>query len=173
MNTSANLFRLNVGFIAHENVGYQRDINLDIPFVHLSPDLDLTEVVGTVRFTRTPQGLLSQIVLHAQVMIECVRCLDEYSQGLDIDITELYVFSTEAVTDTCLLLPEDGVIDLTSVVRDEMLLAVPIKPICRDDCKGLCPICGENRNEVECHHEEVTIDPRLAILKTMLVEDAD
>lgn len=173
MNTADNLFRLNVGFIIHENVGYQRDIYFDIPSVHLHPDLDLTELVGTVRFTRTPQGLLSQIVLHAQVIAECVRCLDEFSQAVDIDVTELYVFSPEAVTETCMLLPEDGVIDITSVVRDEMLLAIPIKPLCHDDCQGLCPICGENRNQVECHHEEVSIDPRLAVLKTLLGEDSE
>jgi uncharacterized protein len=52
--------------------------------------------------------------------------------------------------------------------REYILLEIPISPLCRPDCKGLCPICGNNLNEDTCHHEEEAGDPRLASLKALL-----
>jgi uncharacterized protein len=134
-----NFLRLNVGFIIHQSVGYHRDFSLDIPFIHLPPDLDLDSLSGTVRVTRTGQGLLVQVKMSA--------------------------------TTTCesgLFVPEDGRLNLAPLIREEMLLSIPISPVCMSDCKGLCPICGENLNETTCNHEDEVIDPRLAVLKSLL-----
>ena len=68
------------------------------------------------------------------------------------DFTELYAFKNENVTDSGLMMPEDAHIDLQPLVREYALLEVPINPLCRPDCKGLCIECGENRNEVDCGH---------------------
>jgi uncharacterized protein len=64
--------------------------------------------------------------------------------------------------------PENGKIDLEPFIREEMILAIPIGPLCSEDCKGLCPICGEDLNESSCSHEELPVDPRLSVLKTLL-----
>ncbi len=69
------------------------------------------------------------------------------------------------------MVPETGLLDLEPLVREEMLLAIPINPICRLDCKGLCPICGGNLNETLCTHEDEEIDSRLSVLKTLLDEN--
>ncbi len=161
---SADLLRLNVGFIVHESVGYSREFPFEIPAIHLPPDLDLNGLLGFVRVTRTAQGLLVQVKMQAEVQAECVRCLSTFQQHLEVDFTDLYAFTPDSVTDLGLLLPETGKIDLAPSVRDEMLLAVPITPLCRPDCKGLCPVCGENLNEGDCHHRPEEIDPRLAKL---------
>ena len=165
---SRNLLRLNVGFIIHQSVGYSRDFPFGIPLVHLEPDLELKDLSGVARVTRTGQGLLVQVKMHATILSECVRCLEDFPQPLDIDFTELYAFTPHSVTESGLILPETGQIDLAPLVREEMLLAVPISPICRPDCKGLCPICGENLNETECHHEDEAVDSRLSVLKSLL-----
>jgi uncharacterized protein len=127
--------------------------------------LDLKDVMGVIKVTRTAQGLLVQTKMHASTPAACSRCLTEFYQPLTIDFTELYAFTPDSVTESGLLLPESGKIDLFPLVRDEMLVAVPINPVCKPDCKGLCPICGENLNETTCHHEEDDIDPRLDILR--------
>lgn len=106
--------------------------------------------------------------MQAEVMTECVRCLTDFAQPLSIDFTELYAFTPHSVTESGLLVPETGKIDLAPLVREEMLLAIPISPLCREDCKGLCPICGENLNETTCHHDDESIDPRLSVLKALL-----
>jgi uncharacterized protein len=163
-----NLLRLNIGFIVHQTVGYSRDFPVEAPAIHLPPDLNLTDLRGVVRVTRTAQGLLVQIRFHASIHAECGRCLNEFEQPLDIDFTELYAFSANSVTDSGLLVPETGLLDLAPLVRDEMLLAVPTGPLCKPDCKGLCPECGENLNEITCHHEDEIVDPRLNILRSLL-----
>ncbi len=168
VSETQNPFRLNVGFIIHQSVGYFRDFEYDFPHLRLSPDLDLLDITGSVRVTRTGQGLLIQVKMQAAVEAECVRCLSTFQQPLEIDFTELYAFTPDSVTESGLLVPETGKIDLTPLVRDEFLLAVPISPICKDDCLGLCPVCGENRNISHCEHDEEPVDPRLSGLKSLL-----
>jgi uncharacterized protein len=160
--------RLNVGFVVHQTIGSSRDFQVETDKIHLYPDLDLADLSGTARVTRTPQGLLVQVKMHATVLSECVRCLNAFQQPLEIEFTELYAFSLRSVTDSGLLLPEDGHIDLTPLVREYMLLEMPISPLCKPDCKGLCPVCGENLNESNCDHETDGGDPRLSILKSLL-----
>ncbi len=168
MSNPHSPLRLNVGFIAHQSVGYSREFSFAFPQILLRPDLRLSELGGTSRVSRTPQGLLLQSVMHATLTSECVRCLSEFPLPLDIDFTELYAFSPRHITDSGLLLPEDGHIDLEPLVREYMLLEIPISPLCKEDCKGLCLICGENLNEMTCNHETETGDPRLAALKALL-----
>ena len=168
MYISHDVLRLNVGFIIHQTAGYTRDFPFEIPSIRLPPDLDLTDLTGTVRVTRTAQGLLVQAKLQAMVAAECVRCLTEFQQPLEVDFSDLYAFTPASMTETGLLLPENGKIDLAPIVREEMLLAVPISPLCQPDCKGLCPICGENLNEVTCHHDDENMEPGLGELSSMI-----
>lgn len=168
MSDALSPLRLNVGFIVAQTAGYSRDFSFDIPQIRLSPDLTLANLRGSCRVTRTPQGLLLQAGLRAESGAECVRCLSAFTQTLSAEFTELYAFSKRHVTDSGLLLPDDYHIDLTPLVREFMLLSMPISPLCSTDCKGLCPVCGENRNLVACQHQATTGDERLLALKDLL-----
>jgi uncharacterized protein len=159
--------RLNVGFIIYQTVGFSRDFPFEIPQVRLQDDLDLTDLNGTVRVTRTPQGLLVQVKMHAIASTECVRCLTDFAYDLIVDFSELFAFNQRSVTDSNLILPEDGKIDLEPLLREYMLLEFPINPLCRSDCKGLCPICGENLNLNTCNHEVDHGDESLAGLQSL------
>jgi uncharacterized protein len=159
---------LNIGFLIHEIIGFSRDFPFDAESVWLPPDLPLRELHGTVRVTRTAQGLLVQVKMKANTPAECVRCLDEFSQVLEVDYTDLYAFTRDSITDAGLLVPENGKIDLEPILREEMLLSVPINPLCRIDCKGLCSICGENLNTNPHHHDLDDDDPRFDALKSLL-----
>ncbi len=167
LSSIRNPLRLNVGFIVHQNIGYSRDFFFDIPKIHLDPDLDLKNLSGWARVTRTPQGLPIQVKMGALQPSECVRCLEAFDQPLEIDFTELYAFSQRSATDSSLILPEDGQIVLEPLVREYMLLEIPISPLCRLECKGLCPVCGENLNFITCEHGDNEVDPRLAVLKSL------
>jgi uncharacterized protein len=104
----------------------------------------------------------------ALIDLECVRCLNSFQQTLNINFTELYAFSQRYVTDSGLIMPETGIIDLAPVLREYILLEIPISPLCRPDCKGLCPLCGNDLNESTCYHEDDSGDPRLTSLKVLL-----
>ena len=160
--------RLNVGFVVAQTAGFSRDFPFELQQINIPPDLQLSSLSGFVQATRTPQGILLQVDFQAQISLECVRCLTDFQQSLDVIFTELYAFSKRYVTDSGLLMPESGIIDLNPVLREYILLEIPISPLCRLDCKGLCPICGNNFNESTCNHEEDSVDPRLAALKKLL-----
>jgi uncharacterized protein len=168
MSDYRDLLRLNVGFIIHQTVGFSRDFPFDIPAIRLSPELELHDLNGVARISRTSQGLLVQVKMRAFTEVECVRCLSKFSQKLNIDFTDLYAFSPDSVTDSGLLLPDTGKIDLEPILREEMFLAMPINTVCSPECKGLCPICGNDLNKSTCSHEEALTDPRLDNLRSLL-----
>jgi uncharacterized protein len=62
---------------------------------------------------------------------------------------------------------QDDVIDLGEVVREQLYLALPMKPLCRDDCRGLCPVCGTNKNREQCGCQAEWVDPRLEPLRKL------
>ena len=63
---------------------------------------------------------------------------------------------------------ESDLLDITEPVRESLLLAVPLQSLCREDCRGLCPVCGADRNEGDCGCDATTVDPRLAALKQFI-----
>jgi uncharacterized protein len=65
----------------------------------------------------------------------------------------MYAFSPRSVAENGLILAEDANIDLEPIVREYLLVEVPINPLCRPDCKGLCTICGADLNETTCEHQ--------------------
>ena len=168
MNQSRLALRLNVGFLIGSSVGTSRDFFFDLPKTFIEPDLYLNSLSGIARITRTAQGLLAQVKMNASLHTECARCLTELEQSLNINFTELYAFSSRSVSESGLIMPEDGHLNLAPLVREYVLLEIPINPICRPDCQGLCPECGEVLTDGHHHHEENSIDPRLALLKELL-----
>lgn len=160
--------RLNVGFIVAQSAGFSRDFLFDLPSINIPPDLQAISLSGSIRVSRTPQGILLQGDLIARMTLECVRCLTDFQQSMNINFTELYAFSQRYVADSGLLMPETGIIDLAPVLREYILLEIPISPLCYMECKGLCLICGNNLNENTCNHSDETGNPRFASLKTLL-----
>lgn len=145
--------RINVGFLIYQPIGTYRDFDFDLPDVELSPDFELNSLKGKAHISKTPQGLLVEAEFSGYLTQECVRCLEEYSQYLVTNFSELYAFRYRRNTESELYVPEDGQINLGPLVREYLMLEMPIKSICRPDCKGLCTVCGENLNITVCEHQ--------------------
>lgn len=161
-------FRVNVGFLISSSIGTNRDFTFDFDKVTLGDDLSVKNFTGTARFDRTPQGLLLQGQFQADMDLECVRCLEPFSQTLKWSLTELYAFDKRSVSESNLLVPEDGQIDLEPLMREYALLEVPISPLHSPDCKGLCPVCGENLNKRDCGHRPDDSSSPFSALKDLL-----
>lgn len=144
--------RINVGFLLNQPVGTSRDIHFDYPEIRLSPDFTVTGFQGVTRISRTPQGLLFQCKFSGVQKAECVRCLDEYDQVLETEFDELFTFRFYPAAENAQVIPEDGNVDLAPLAREYLLIELPIKPLCRPDCRGLCVECGENLNRAVCEH---------------------
>ena len=102
---------------------------------------------------------------------ECRRCLRHIEEPMTIEVSELYQVNVE--DPDAYPIPGDQV-SLAPMVRENLLLSVPLAPLCRPDCAGLCPTCGINRNEATCECEGPPADPRWAALDQLKsVADGD
>ena len=159
---------MNVGFILHQGVGTSRDVEFDLPAIEVSDDVELAFLRGVLKLTRISQGLYLEGQLDAQIGLECDRCLTDIQHPLQVEPKELLRFPPQPGGDPVLSVPETRIVDLRPLLREHFVLGMPMHPLCRPDCKGLCPVCGVNRNESVCEHPEAEVDSRLAVLKSLL-----
>lgn len=168
MTNPRKSLRLNVGFIIHEEIGYSHRFPLEYDKVVLGKDLTLENFSGLIVIDRAQQGLVVQGEFTGDTTLECVRCLKEFRQTLHGEWTELYAFTQKSVSESGLLMPEDGHIDFAPVLREYALLEFPIKALCKPDCKGLCIECGQDLNVKDCGHSQEADDSPFSVLKDLL-----
>ena len=112
-----------------------------------------------------------------RLSLDCSRCLEAYSYPVDADFDLLYVPHSENVAaDAEVEVEEDDLgtayyrdeqIDLGQLLREQFYLALPMKPLCREECRGLCPQCGTNLNTATCDCVQEWVDPRLEALRAL------
>ena len=133
-------------------------------------------VQGEVELIRTDRSILAKGTLHTEVEVICSRCLSSFSRSLTLNIEEEYFPITDVVSGASLPLPEEPgcftidehhVIDLTEAIRQYALLAIPMKPLCRGDCAGLCPNCEHNLNQGPCECSPQETEPRWSELSKL------
>ncbi len=168
--TKQHPLRLNVGFLLHQGAGTSREFEIDLPRLQVGDDLDLLFLRGHLRLTRTGEGLYIEGPLESEIELECARCLTPLSQALAVELGELLYYPPRPGTEPSENVPETGALDLRPLLREHLLLDLPMHALCRQDCKGICPECGGNLNETTCEHPETELDPRLAALKSLLQE---
>lgn len=111
--------------------------------------------------------------LTGRLRLLCSRCLKPLEEAYCIPYEETFKpvpkgqTEEESVEDDCVLVSGDR-LELRPHLENELLLHLPLAPLCDEGCRGLCPVCGQNLNERECGCERETIDPRLAALKEWL-----
>ena len=122
-------------------------------------------VAGTLR--KVAEQFLLAATLKGRYVGECDRCLVEIERDVEVPINLYYrpsdggdVEDGEDDLEMRSYLPDQDVIVLDEEVRQTLALAVPLKKICREECKGLCPTCGVDWNTEECNCQQTTIDPR-------------
>lgn len=140
-----------------------------------------SRIVGTVRRDKGTAVVLSARVT-STLQVPCSRCLEPYEVPVEATVETRFVPPAEFAKATAestqsgemdddlehadLGLAEyrDETIDLGEVIREQFFLALPMKPLCQDACKGLCPVCGVNRNRETCGCTQNWVDPRLSAL---------
>ena len=163
--------QFNVAQLLREPIGETRDYDVNDDIVLES---ERYRLIGNAELVRTDRGILVQAELTTVAHYECSRCLIPIEGEVRLQLEEEYLPATDLATglpvkeaeelDT-LLIDERNTLDLAEAVRQSWLLAEPMKPLCRVDCAGLCPVCGSNRNTDPCTCE--TTDPRWAALEPM------
>lgn len=112
----------------------------------------------------------------ADLSIDCTRCLEPVEKHIEVSFDDVFVDASEespkneievAADELNESLVIDGKIDIAEIMREQILLDLPDQVFCKEDCKGLCPKCGANRNLIDCNCADKTGDPRWAALKNL------
>jgi uncharacterized protein len=163
---------------------FREDFSPDV--IDLGPDLRQRTTLttkGRAELIREHGGHRGEVIddirvvasMSAQIEINCARCLDPVLRDVQRDFDLLYrpiATVTEGADEVSVTQAEadigfyrgDGLL-LEDVLREQLLLAVPIKTVCNDDCRGLCAHCGKNLNQSACDCREERSDPRWDALK--------
>jgi uncharacterized protein len=128
---------------------------------------DDAPLVVDVVLERVPDGVVVHGTVRGRYVAQCSRCLEPLEREFTIPVRELFE-SRPLEGQTYPIEGEE--IDLELPVRDSVLLDLPSAPVCRDDCAGLCPVCGANHNEVECDCDLTPPDPRWDALRDLKLD---
>ena len=139
----------------------------------------------TVRLTKDSKKIRLTGRLRTTLEVECSRCLDAFRVPVDADLDQMFLPEGTEITgasddddedggqeaDAGVSFYKDDTIDLGGLMRDEFYIALPMKPLCKVDCKGLCPVCGVNWNRETCTCKIEWTDSRMDSLRTLLKHD--
>ncbi len=163
------MMKFNLARLLEEPIGSKMSFDIDEAQQKLAEDLYVDFVRGTIEFTRISRGIFGEGWLRSQVQLECARCLETFAQPLELHLEAQFGLPpTKPRGETIFPIGPNGILDLTAALREQILLDLPMRPLCKPDCLGLCPVCGKNLNEGPCDCAKETIDPRLAGLKDLL-----
>ncbi len=159
-----NISRLSEGAHQYDLETESKNLGLDARFVE--------RVVVHAALEKSGRQIRLKADLRAKGEFTCDRCLDEFEQDLlthyeIVYFTEEEIARGESDEEVQYISADTTTLDLGEDVRQFLILAVPQKILCRDDCRGLCPVCGSNRNKVDCKCAEKAMDPRWEALKKM------
>ena len=115
------------------------------------------------------QSLTHEANVSGRMVTECARCLDEVEADVEFSVHELLSQREEgADEDEDIILFDGYEIELDDIIADHFLMNISGRYLCSDDCKGLCPVCGQNLNHGECDCDNEYIDPRWQALADIM-----
>jgi uncharacterized protein len=137
----------------------------------------LSPVRVTLRIDKFGGEVLAKGEVKTRIGLQCSRCLKNFPQDVDITVNVVYHPAAELKDDEKHEIKDDELdmgfyqgdeLDVQDLVMEQILLSVPMKPLCRESCKGICPTCGTDLNIQPCSCERKEVDPRLEVLKKLL-----
>ncbi|HKM01318.1 MAG: DUF177 domain-containing protein [Tissierellia bacterium] len=120
---------------------------------------EIFKIEGSVIFTGTINYTFTD---------ECARCLKEFGNVVESKFQALIVQHEDKESDEIQLVMIDGIVKMDEPIKQLIYLSMPMKSLCKQDCKGICPNCGVNLNDEKCQCENDLTDPRFDELKDLL-----
>jgi uncharacterized protein len=144
------------------------DIELAIPMGQGAATVPAGEVIEiNLRLESVHEGILATGEVDSKAKAECSRCLEPLNLEVEVDFQELFAYSLEQEDD---FLVQDEKIDLEQAITDAVVLSLPFKPVCSQDCLGLCSECGMKLAEDPEHVHQAQIDSRWSELESFRKE---
>lgn len=155
------------GLMKRMTLSLPAPVDLGVNMIGVPKD---AEVELDLRLEAVMEGVLVSGTAQAPLAGECGRCLDPVTSEIEVDLQELFFYSNEDASEEDSLL--DGeLLDLEPTFRDAAVLALPLSPVCGEDCAGLCMECGIKLAEAGDDHRHEKIDARWASLQGLVTEN--
>lgn len=142
------------------------DLGIELIGVPAGTDIDLD-----LRLESVMEGVLVSGTVTVDLVGECGRCLEPVSDTLTVPLQELYAYedsTTDGTAEDEVARLEGDLLDLEPVLRDAVVLALPLTPVCDEQCQGLCVECGARLDDLPADHTHETADPRWTALADLL-----
>ena len=145
------------------------EYKLDLSDVEYSGVFPLKQPISVVGEVANNAGVVT-LSIHYSVCYEapCDRCGELSAEVIDVDITHILATNIENEDNDDIILVANMELNLDELCRNDVLLHIPMKHLCRKNCKGMCSVCGKNLNDGECDCIKKEIDPRLQALADLL-----
>ena len=161
--------RIDVAQLLQGLVGTQVDVQVDLGFHRLGDDLCVEAIKGSLNLLRISEGIMVRGVLAVDLDLDCTRCLKPVTQTLDVELDECFRLLQDVQGDEGIsAIDDDNHIDLAPIVRELVIVSVPMQVLCEAECLGLCPHCGKDLNTGGCDCQPDDVDPRLAALRALV-----
>lgn len=153
--------------------GRKKEINLSSTFEPIKFEGEEIKVIDKVLVDGIVTSMEDVLVLNASIKtnleLQCSRCLDTFIYPIDIDIEERFTNNKE-LEDQEIMFVDGDTLDITEIIENSIISTLPIKRLCKEDCKGLCSQCGANKNVENCSCLDYDVDIRLAKLRELFGE---
>lgn len=163
--------KINVsGVLRSINSSIAVDGEIDVPsIVYMGDEISVnTPIKVSAKITNTGGSLLLAGRIYANLTLKCSRCLESFNYNFENDFEEELSNNSD---DEDVVHFEGDTIELTDIIVNNILLYLPMKVVCRENCEGLCPVCGSNLNAGGCSCTGDSLDPRLEVLKKLLKDN--
>lgn len=172
------MMEYNLAQLLKQAIGATREYTLNEDLQGLDPAITATApLTGKLKLIRTQDGAIMALNSKTSLRVACSRCLEAVDVPVPLVFEEEFFQTVDIITglplglaqdDPALLIDNHHDLHMADVIREYLLLALPMKPLCREDCKGLCPHCGHNLNEGPCDCNSDTVDERWNTLAVLL-----
>lgn len=136
-------------------VDFSVEVNLDDKFVEDKKYKFLTPALVQGKMVFNVDVLTIDATISFKLLAVCDKCGEEFEKELSFPFNEVFVDSTKSHNEEDYVILNQTCVDLNKAVEDALLLSMPTKMVCKEDCKGLCSICGKNKNYYECECDDV------------------
>ncbi len=170
----------NVSQLLRERSGSARRYEID-ESLNVTDDAQARRALGMVDMLRTDMGIWVSARLKTEVQCTCSRCLEQYEQFITVTIEEEFFPLADPNTGTRVrreweeaespFIDQNNILDLRGTAAEYSALNIPMKPVCREDCAGICLNCGANLNEAACRCQEGPRDSRWGPLSKIALSD--
>lgn len=158
---------INVSDLLKKKITVQElDVTLDLS--KFDDGTEIIEVAKDITFNGAIKWLDEDLFLEGNIkgilVLTCSRCIEKFNYELNLNIRERISTNTDDKDDELIFI-DNSKLNLHGIIIDNIIMSLPVKRLCREDCKGLCQVCGANLNYVTCNCKGEDVDPRLAKLK--------